>query len=193
MNYKIINKNKFKTNVWSGGETSELYIFPEDSEFINKDFLFRISSANFTSTFSTFSNFTGYERYILPLEGELNLNHKRLYDRSLKKYEVEYFNGFWETSSINTLDCIDYNFIVKSGYSSRLGVLEAGDTYESKEKGLILLFSTEDYHIKSVNENFIVEGFSLLVIENDSFIDFEIFNATEKIIVSEFIYNDNKI
>ncbi len=87
--------------------------------FSEKDFLWRISSATFTSTESNFSDFSGYQRYILPLEGKLRVYHEGLYSRELDKYEVEYFDGSWSTSSENTLDCRDYNFIVKKWKSCK--------------------------------------------------------------------------
>ncbi|HHZ00904.1 MAG TPA: HutD family protein, partial [Tissierellia bacterium] len=95
MKWKIIDKEDFIVTKWTGGETAQLFIYPEDAVFSEKKFLWRVSSATFTSTESRFSDFTGYQRYILPLKGKLSLYHEGLYNRELDKYEVEYFDGSW--------------------------------------------------------------------------------------------------
>lgn len=81
MKEKIIKQEDFITSKWAGGETTQLHIYPEDAVFSDRDFLWRISSATFTSTESSFSDFNGYQRYILPLEGKLGLEHSGLYKR----------------------------------------------------------------------------------------------------------------
>lgn len=152
MKEKIIRKEDFITTKWSGGETTQLTIYPEDAIFSEKNFLFRISSATFTTTESKFSDFTGYQRYILPLEGRLSLRHEGLYNRNLEKYEVEYFDGSWSTFSENTLDCRDYNFIVKNGNPAKMQILNEGDKYIFKPSQLVTIFSTKDFVLKSCQE-----------------------------------------
>ena len=163
MKEKYVKREDFVTTKWAGGETTQLAIYPEDAVFSKKDFLWRISSATFTSTESTFSDFTGYQRYILPLKGELILKHNGLYDRKLKKYDVEYFDGSWITFSKNTLDCRDYNFIVKSGHLSNMQLLNEGKELLIKKSEIVTLFSVNEFTLEFDNygEKKEVEGFSL--------------------------------
>ena len=93
MKVKILGPENFVETQWSGGKTRQLIIYPENSNLSKRDFEFRISSASFTGEESDFSDFTGYQRYILPLKGDLYLDHKGLYQRQLAPYEVEYFDG----------------------------------------------------------------------------------------------------
>ncbi len=186
MKIKIIRKEDFITTKWAGGETTQLTIYPEDAVFANRDFLFRISSATFTSTESEFSDFTGYQRYILPLEGKLKLDHKGLYKRELNKYDAEYFDGSWSTYSENTLDCRDYNFIVKNGSQAKMQILNQGDEYSLKSSQIVTMFSMEDYEIQIGDEEKKVEGFSLLVLETEKEEKITIENATVPVIVTEF-------
>lgn len=79
---KIIHQADYKTNTWKGGITRELYITPEGSSLSDRNFDVRISSAVIDLTSSDFSDFSGYKRYILPVEGRLTLF------RDERKYEL---------------------------------------------------------------------------------------------------------
>lgn len=186
---RIIRKEDFTTTQWAGGETTQLTIYPEDAIFSERNFLFRISSATFTTTESKFSDFTGYQRYILPLEGRLSLRHEGLYNRSLGKYEVEYFDGSWSTFSENTLDCRDYNFIVKSGSLAKMQILNEGDNYIFKPSRLVTIFSTKDFviNLDSKNEKMDISGFSLLLLETEKEEGISVIKAEEPLIVTEFL------
>ncbi len=183
----IIKKEDFVKTSWAGGETIQMGIYPEDAVFSHKDFLWRISSASFTSKGSKFSDFTGYQRYILPLKGSLRLDHEGLYRRDLEAYDVEYFDGSWTTLSENSLDCIDYNFIVKSGSQAKLQILEEGQEYEFKAYNLVSLFSQEDFQVelasKTINK---IEGGSLLLLELEEDLKLKINQAGQPIIITEY-------
>ena len=188
MKEKIITKEDFITTKWAGGETTQLAIYPEAADFADRDFLWRISSATFTGTESTFSDFSGYQRHLLPLEGQLSVSHKGLYSRELKKYEVEYFDGGWETSSHNSPDCRDYNFIVKSGYQAKLQILAEGDRYNLKPSTMVTLFSTESFVVElGVEKKREIDGFSLYVLEMDTEIEISLISASEPVILTEFV------
>lgn len=189
MKEKIVKNENFVTTKWAGGETTQLAIYPYDSAFSNKDFLWRISSATFTSTESTFSDFTGYQRYILPLEGELSLKHSRLYDRNLRKYDVEYFDGSWNTFSKNTPDCRDYNFIVKSGCLSKMQILNEGEECILKKSEVATFFSVNEFilELPEHGENRKVDGFSLYIIETDNEEKVKILNTQLPVIITEFV------
>lgn len=194
MKEKIISKKDFITYKWSGGETVQLAIYPEDANFKNKDFSWKISSANFTSTQSKFCDFTGYQRYILPIEGSLTLQHERLYNRELNKYEVEYFDGSWSTFSKNSIDCRNYNFMVKNGSLANMQILKEGHDYLMKESEMVSLFSTDDFLISLKDQDGSereksIHGFSLLVLETekDEEIKIKILKAPLEIIVTKFV------
>jgi len=186
---KTIKKEEFVTTKWTGGETTQLFIFPEEANFSKRDFLFRVSSATFSSTESQFSNFDGYQRYILPLEGNLKVFHKRLYNRDLNKYDVEYFDGGWSTFSKNTLDCRDYNFIVKSGYTSSMQILQKGDVLVISSLAVLTIFSVDDFSIElsNSNEDRIIEGFSLFLIETENIEHIKIKDSNSPVIVTIFM------
>ncbi|HBC31510.1 MAG TPA: hypothetical protein DC024_09760 [Clostridiales bacterium] len=188
MKWKIIDKEDFIVTKWTGGETTQLFIYPEDAIFSEKNFLWRVSSATFTSTESKFSDFTGYQRYILPLEGKLALSHKGLYNRELDKYEVEYFDGTWTTFSKNSLDCRDYNFIVRNGNLAKMQILSRGCEYFLKESEIVTIFSMDDFVIslEDSDERIDVNAFSILILETDDEEKISIISADSPLILSEF-------
>lgn len=185
---KIINRNDFLTTKWAGGETTQMIIYPQDAILSQRNFLFRVSSATFTSTESTFSDFSGYQRYILPLEGKLSLHHEGLYSRDLEKYDVEYFDGSWNTSSENSLDCRDFNFVVKSGNPARMRIIYQGDSYVIKNSQIVTLFSMDSFVINFHNHNETreIDGFSLFYLETEQEEKISITRATSPVIVTEF-------
>jgi environmental stress-induced protein Ves len=188
MKWKIIDKEDFIVTKWTGGETTQLFIYPEDAIFLEKDFLCRVSSATFTSTESKFSDFTGYQRYILPLEGELALSHEGLYNRKLDKYEVEYFDGTWTTFSKNSIDCRDYNFIVRNGNLAKMQILSRGCEYFLKESELVTIFSMDGFVIslEDSDEKIDVNAFSLLILVTGDKEKISIISADSPLILSEF-------
>ncbi|MBP2029000.1 environmental stress-induced protein Ves [Acetoanaerobium pronyense] len=183
----IFKKEDFKVTKWAGGETTQLAIYPYDADFSERNFLWRVSSATFTSTSSEFSNFNGFQRYILPLKGKLNLYHEKLYERKLSEFEAEYFDGGWKTVSENTLDCMDYNFIVKNGSNAKLQII-GQEGYILKPSHIVTMFSLDELEIEieGFDEIRKVDGFSLFVIENDKERKAKITKATSPVIVTEF-------
>ena len=189
MKEKIIKKEDFITTKWAGGETTQLIIYPEDASFSEKDFLWRVSSAIFTSTEPKVSDSSHSQRYILPLEGKLNLSHQGLYKRELDKYQVEYFDGSWSTFSENTLDCRDYNFIVKSGNQAKMQILNKGDQYTLRGSQVVTIFSMNDFvlNLHSQDEKREIDGFTLFVLQTEIEEKITIISANLPVIITEFL------
>ena len=112
-----------------------------------------------------------------------------LYDRHLKPYEVEYFDGAWATRSTNSPDCRDFNFIVKSGSLARLQVILEGEEYFVRESAIAAFFSMDDFEIEHIRfgDKINLGGFSLYVLETDREEQIRIFNAKSPVIVTEYI------
>lgn len=71
MKFKVLNKLNYKKTNWSGGDTTELYIYPEDSRYQKRDFLFRLSSATVNLEKSAFTKLDGVSRKLMLLSGEI--------------------------------------------------------------------------------------------------------------------------
>ena len=70
-----LTEKDYKTSVWSGGTTTELFIWPESADYGKREFSFRISSATVELEESDFTPLSGVTRYITPLTGGFTLTH----------------------------------------------------------------------------------------------------------------------
>ena len=71
----IIKTDEYITSQWSGGKTTELFIYPKDSKYKELDFKFRISSAAVELEQSEFTILEKVYRFITPLDNSLKLTH----------------------------------------------------------------------------------------------------------------------
>ena len=70
-----LTRRDYKTSFWSGGTTTELFIWPAGADYGKREFAFRISSAVVELAESDFTPLTGVERFITPLTGGFTLSH----------------------------------------------------------------------------------------------------------------------
>lgn len=117
MKFEHIDASKFKTTQWAAGNTTELYIYPPDSDFTKRQFLWRLSKATVMSLSSTFTPLYSVVRWIMPLDGILTLKHKKegkvLYRITLHPFQAHSFRGDWETESEGKV--ADFNLMLKEG------------------------------------------------------------------------------
>ncbi len=99
-----------KKMTWSGGTITELFIYPENSEFENRDFIFEISTATVDVEQSNFTIFNNYNRIIMTLDNEFVVTHNDKETIALSKYEPHTFYGGDKTISRGKVN--DYNFIM---------------------------------------------------------------------------------
>ena len=97
------------TTKWSGGTTTQLAIYPKDAEYKKLNFLFRISTATVEVEESIFSKLPGISRKLMILDGEIKLEHKNHYSKTLKKFEQDSFEGDWDTKSFGK--AVDFNLM----------------------------------------------------------------------------------
>ena len=108
---EIIKSDAFKESKWSGGITTQLYIYPKDSDYQKRNFNFRISIATTELMESNFKKLEGVKRVISILEGKMQLSHKNKYDITLTPYEIDRFDGNWDTISKGKVK--DFNLMLK--------------------------------------------------------------------------------
>lgn len=136
---EVIRKDKHKTSVWSGGTTTELYIYPKDSLYCNGNFKWRLSSAKVEVEKSTFTHLPDIARVIMVIEGELFLKHEGHHNAKLKAFEQDSFSGSWSTTSFGKV--VDFNLMMAQdckGYLESISI----NTAEFKD---ILLHRNKKY------------------------------------------------
>ena len=119
---EIIKAEDTRTSLWSGGKTTELYIYPKDSEYIKRNFDIRISSAQVNLAESTFTQLPGVQRKLMILDGSLEIIHKNRYQKTLNKFDSDNFSGDWNTTSKGLVT--DFNVMTTQNYNSNLNAIE---------------------------------------------------------------------
>jgi len=114
----IITTKSFMTTEWSGGTTTQLYIYPSDSEYVKRDFLFRISTAQIKAFESQFTHLPGIKRKLLILDGEITIEHKDQYTKTLRIFDQDEFPGEWTTKSCGY--GIDFNLMLRENLDGQL-------------------------------------------------------------------------
>lgn len=112
MKIRVIHESEQKTTVWSGGTTTELFLYPPEGSYKERNFTFRISTALCKDPVSDFTILKETRRYLMPLEGEVTLSHEDGRIVRLAPGEVDVFDGGQPTRSDGI--CRDFNLMLKN-------------------------------------------------------------------------------
>lgn len=125
--FRLVKMLDHKTTEWSGGKTSEIFIWPPYGNYSTREFDWRLSSATVEAPESDFTVLGGFDRYITVLNGELNLSHEDGVNHLINGNKVYGFNGGAKTHSFGK--AIDFNLIYKSEMKCKMDrkVLEKGE------------------------------------------------------------------
>ena len=140
MNYKVIKALSFKPSPWSGGETTELFIYPRDSKYVARDFQFRLSTATVNVEESTFTSLPGITRTLMVLDGEMALTHRTHHTAKLGRFDTDNFKGDWNTSSKGK--CSDFNLMTAGDAGGTLEYLSV-----NRGKKVVFSFSANIQHV----------------------------------------------
>ena len=133
MKKTIYKEENYIMSKWSGGNTRELAIYPEKAEYLDRDFIWRLSSADSDLEESSFTKLPDYDRILMVLEGEVVLAHGEERSVSLKAMEQDTFSGATKTKCFGQLKK-DYNLIYRKGTKGRMELIEIGS--EAKQISL---------------------------------------------------------
>ena len=117
-NIIVRTEKDYKVSKWSGGDTTELYLYPENGDYKTGNFQLRISSATVEVDQSEFTSLPGVERYLMIFQGHLDMIHGENEKVSLEPYEVDHFDGGVPTVSYGKV--IDFNLMLKNGARGRM-------------------------------------------------------------------------
>ena len=146
MDYTIITAENFKPASWSGGTTTQLFIYPPTANYQARNFQFRLSSATVEVEKSDFTALPGFSRKLMILAGKITINHEGHYSKQLHKFDVDAFEGDWKTSSVGK--CTDFNLMTAvsaigeiSAYVAEKGTSVSVSIKENCDWFFIYLFS----------------------------------------------------
>ena len=120
-NIIVRTEKDYKVSKWSGGDTTELYLYPEDGDYRSGNFQLRISRATVEVERSEFTSLPGVERYLMIFQGHLDMIHGEKEKVSLEPYEVDHFDGGIPTVSYGKV--VDFNLMLKNGAGGRIEAL----------------------------------------------------------------------
>ena len=123
MKLRIIKKEQQVESNWSGGKTRQLAIFPESASYLDRDFIWRLSTADSDREESSFSRLEGYDRILMVLEGDVVLAHGDERTAHLAALEQDRFDGGVKTRCFGQLKK-DYNLIMARGCAGSLEVMD---------------------------------------------------------------------
>lgn len=117
---KDLNKKRI-VSTWKGGKTEQLCIVPENASLQERNFDLRISSATIDLERSEFSDFRGYRRYLMKLEGDITL---LIDDKTIiiKRDEAFEFMGDEKVISISKEPSRDFNVIIKKDKKADISI-----------------------------------------------------------------------
>lgn len=167
MNEKITVRMEkdYKVSKWSGGSTTELYLYPEDGDYKTGNFQLRISSATVETERSEFTSLPGVERYLMIFQGHLDMIHGEEEKVSLEPYEVDHFDGGVPTVSYGKV--VDFNLMLKNGGKGKMESLwlKPGEEQEIMPEGKENFLAVYVKEGKAEAEDCFVEEGRILVLK----------------------------
>lgn len=149
-NIGIVKKSQYRTNQWSGGITTELFIYPSDSSYCDRTFKWRISSAEIEASESEFTRLPGITRHIMVTDGQIILDHENQYRKVVGPFQQDSFMGDWKTVSHGK--ATDFNLMLAEGFEGSLR------TYFLEEGEQIDVVLDEGYDKKATNIFYALNG-----------------------------------
>jgi len=125
--YTLTRKSELSVSNWSGGSTTQLFLYPSGSSYAARDFQVRISSATVDQTPSGFTSLPGYHRVLMPLSAPLKLVFENQGEADIKPFESAEFEGEWNTVSHGL--CTDIGIMLAAGWQGSLKAVRGG-TYK---------------------------------------------------------------
>jgi uncharacterized protein len=187
MNF-ILSSEDYITSAWSGGKTTELFVYPATASFKAQDYDFRLSTATVESNEATFTPLPGVDRTLMVLDGELELAHEGEQTVNLKKFDVAHFKGSLKTSSKG--QCVDFNLMLRNGFEGEVNVikLDGGEHQmhalsDSDMFDFIFLVSGT-LTVQTEKEDFFLSESDLLVLETVRKMRFSSVNPVEFLVIN---------
>ncbi len=111
MDAKIYTKEHFVTSRWAGGTTTQLAIAPAGAIYAERDFLWRLSSAQVAQEYSVFTKLPDYNRLLGIIDGTLYLQTDTEPFFPLPAGQVWAFDGGENVMSQGL--CRDFNLMLR--------------------------------------------------------------------------------
>ncbi|GGX15880.1 HutD/Ves family protein [Aquimarina muelleri] len=168
MKVEIIKSHTLKKNTWSGGTTTQFFIYPHSAEYSKLNFDFRLSMATVAIKESVFTSLPGVSRKLLVLEGEITLDHENRHQKKLGRFDMDEFEGDWKTSSVGK--CTDFNLMTKEETTGKLIVFDSKQneniqySMKNKEDWLFIYNYSGSISVEVNKKTHVIDAGDLLII-----------------------------
>lgn len=129
MECTIRKQEEYRVSKWTGGTTRQLAIYPEGSSYLDRNFVWRLSSATCELDEAKFSKLPDFDRTLIVLKGNVVLAHEEQRVAKLAELEQDSFDGAWRTTSFGQIT--DYNLMVRKGNRGQAEVIDLKETAEN--------------------------------------------------------------
>lgn len=180
MKISHLKADEIQPSNWSKGKTSEYYIYPENCDYQNKDFLFRVSSATIDESPARFTIFIGYTRYLAMLDSDLDISINRHRDT----HEINEIIKFQsENDVISYSTGKDFNLMLKEDIKEHTVELTHG--FFSIKNSFTIVFAINPCEVFIKNDSHPLNKNDCLVIETLDKEEYELISA-DNIFLAQF-------
>lgn len=167
----ILNKltsDMVKTTSWLGGKTNELFIYPQNADYIKRNFEIRLSTATIDIEESDFTKLPGIHRILMVSEGNISLHFNENDMVKLQPWEIAEFEGDWNTLSKGKGK--DINLMISGLWNANMSYIPLSNSYvdfNQTEDMKIIYNVAGEATINFENEVFLLHQGELLHIERE--------------------------
>ena len=163
---KVIGKEEYAVSNWNGGSTREIFLYPEDGSYKERQFGLRISSATIDIEESDFTSLPGVHRYLTMLKGEVSLamdgkisNHKPM--------EIIEFEGDVPVHCVGA--GTDFNLMIKGDSEAKMVILKTGSNNKPVNQRHLFIYANSilDVIMDDGELFFLDEGDTLYITEDE--------------------------
>jgi environmental stress-induced protein Ves len=148
--FKKYTYQDFSRNDWSGGTSTQLVIYPSESDLLKQNFEFRISTASIDVEESQFTQFFLHKRIICSLLNPITLIHSDIQPFCLTPLVPYSFDGGMTTKCIGKT--IDFNVIFNDSWDASIKVYQIDSMIDM---AYIQSYSDLTYFFQVQGESFI--------------------------------------
>jgi environmental stress-induced protein Ves len=148
--FKKYTYQDFSRNDWSGGTSTQLVIYPSESDLLKQNFEFRISTASIDVEESQFTQFFLHKRIICSLLNPITLIHSDIQPFCLTPLVPYSFDGGMTTKCVGKT--IDFNVIFNDSWDASIKVYQIDSMIDM---AYIQSYSDLTYFFQVQGESFI--------------------------------------
>ena len=166
MEVEIFSLKDYITTNWSGGETTQLYIYPKEATYVKRNFDLRISSATVNLSKSEFTNLPNVDRLLMSLDNEVILQHNNSAKIKLRPLDVHKFSG--DDLTISYGKCRDFNIMLRRNSYKKADLFTNKaaefDLYNDESKCFLYVYKGE--YTVNIGQTYTLKTGDLMTLKN---------------------------